>query len=149
MYCVIDGSAKISPTAVIEDFVVIKGNCIVGENCVVGSSSYLENAVIGKNSVVKSSRIVNSRVGESCTIGPFAHLRDNAEVCDGCRIGNFVEIKNSVIGAGTKASHLAYVGDGCFVACGSTVVQDMPSGAFGIGRSRLTVKENAAGKYLK
>ena len=197
MYCVIDCSAKISPTAVIEDFVVIKGNCIVGENCVVGSFSYLENAVIGKNSVVKSSRIVNSRVGESCTVGPFAHLRNNAVVCDGCRIGNFVEIKNSALGAGTKASHLAYVGDadvgertnvgcgvifvnydgktkhrtkvgkdcfigcnsnlvapltvgdGCFVACGSTVVQDMPSGAFGIGRSRLTVKENAADKYLK
>jgi bifunctional UDP-N-acetylglucosamine pyrophosphorylase/glucosamine-1-phosphate N-acetyltransferase len=106
----------ISPSAVLERGVVIYSpSYICGETHLYEGaeivSSYLNNASIGKNSKVLSSNIINSVVGESCTVGPWAHLRDGASVGDNCRIGDFVEIKNASLGEGCKVAHLAYVGD--------------------------------------
>lgn len=111
----------------IQPFVVVKGNSVLHDGCVVESFSYLENAEIGEETVVKSSRVCNSVVGKRCTIGPNAHLRDNAYVEDCCRVGNFVEVKNSTLGKGVKASHLSYVGDavvgsGTNIGCGVVFV---------------------------
>ena len=60
---------------------------------------------------IESSLIESSIVSNGVKIGPFSHLRPNSNIGDNCKIGNFVEIKNSSLGKGTKASHLAYVGD--------------------------------------
>ena len=108
---VLEQSVKIGNNVTIEPYAVIKGNTILADGCVVGSFSYLDNAIIGANTVIKSSRIVDSQVGQNCTVGPNAHLRDGAVVRDNCRIGNFVEIKKSTLASGVKASHLAYIGD--------------------------------------
>lgn len=83
----------------------------------------VENSVIGKGSEVVSSHIFSSRVGDNVKIGPNAHLRPNTIIEDNCRIGNFVEIKNSKVGKGTKIAHLTYVGDAeigknCNIGCG-------------------------------
>ena len=88
-----------------------------------GSFSYVVDSVIGENTVVKSSRIESSEVGANCTVGPNAHLREHAYVGDGCRIGNYVEVKKSTLCDGVKASHLSYVGDayvgkGTNIGCG-------------------------------
>lgn len=194
---VLEDSVKVGKNVTIEPFAVVKGNTVLGDGCVVGSFSYIENATIGCNTVIRSSRITDSIVGDNCTVGPNAHLRNNAQVGNDCRIGNFVEVKNSLLHNGVKAAHLSYIGDAevgarvnigcgvvfvnfdgrtkhcttvgadcfigcnanlvapitigkdCFVACGTTVDKDMPDGAFSIGRSYLTVKENRAYKYLK
>ncbi len=193
----IDASVIIGNNVTIEPFVVIKGNTVIGDNTFIGSFSYICNSAIGKDCVIKSSRIVDSVVENYCSVGPNAHLRDKAVVEDNCRIGNFVEIKNSTLEKGVKASHLAYIGDAivgcntnigcgvifvnyngklknkstvgkncfigcntnivapveigddCYIACGTTVDKNIPSGAFAIGRSYLTIKEGKAFKYFK
>ncbi len=96
---VIHGSANILKNSTIEDGVEIFGE------------TYIINSVIKRNSVVFSSVIENSEVGENNKIGPFAHLRPNTKTENSVKIGSFVETKNSVLGEGTKAAHLAYVGD--------------------------------------
>ena len=83
----------------------------------------IENSVVGKGSEVISSHVFDSVIGQNVKVGPNAHLRPNSIVGDNCRIGNFVEIKNSIIGNGTKISHLTYVGDAkigenCNIGCG-------------------------------
>ncbi|MBQ8434207.1 MAG: hypothetical protein IJX23_05335 [Clostridia bacterium] len=111
MHYILDESVVVGTNVTIEPFAVVKGNTVLQDGCIVGSFSYIQDSVIGQNTVVKSSRIVSSKVGANCTVGPNAHLRDNTVVGEGCRIGNFVEIKNSTLGNGVKASHLAYIGD--------------------------------------
>lgn len=120
---VLEDSVYVGKNVTIEPFAVVRGNSVLCDGCVVGSFSYVENSVIGANTVVKSSRICDSTVGNNCTVGPNAHLRNNTLVCDNCRVGNFVEVKNSTLGEGVKASHLAYVGDatvgrGTNIGCG-------------------------------
>lgn len=89
----------------------IIGDCTFGEGCIIEGNSYIENSHFGDNVWVSNSRITDSKVRNGVKIGPFAHLRNGTEICDEVRIGNFVEIKNSYIGKGTKLAHLAYVGD--------------------------------------
>ncbi len=193
---VLDDTVKVGRGVTIEPYAVVKGNSVLGDGCVIGSFSYVNNSVIGANTVICACRITDSVVGNNCTVGPNAHLRQHAQIGDDCRVGNFVEVKNSVVGNGVKAAHLSYIGDAsvgddtnigcgvifvnydgvykhrsqvgkrcfvgsnsniiapvtlgddCFVACGTTVNKDMPDGAFGIGRSYLTVKEGRAQLYL-
>ena len=108
---ILDSTVKVGNNVIIEPFAVVKGNSVLCDGCVVGSFSYIENSTVGANTVVKSSRICDSVVGANCTIGPNAHLRENAVVSDNCRVGNFVEIKKSTLAEGVKASHLSYIGD--------------------------------------
>ena len=108
---ILDPTVKIGNNVTIEPFAVVRGNSVLADGCVVGSFSYIENSTIGENTIVKSSRICDSVVGANCTVGPNAHLRDHAVVEDNCRVGNFVEVKNSILHHGVKASHLSYVGD--------------------------------------
>lgn len=107
----IDLNSSISGTFKIYSDVKIKYNSVI------------INAEIGRGSEVVSSYIEDSKVGENCKIGPYAHLRPNSVILDGAKIGNFVEIKNSIIGKNTKVNHLAYIGDAevgenCNIGCG-------------------------------
>ena len=119
----LQGEVKIGAGTVVEPFCVILGETEIGCNCHVGSFSYLNNAKVADGAVIRSSRITDSSVGKNTVVGPCAHLRQNANVGEDCRIGNFVEVKNSTVDANTKASHLAYVGDAtvgknCNIGCG-------------------------------
>ncbi len=107
----ISRESRVSKSAKIDKRATLVGQCIVEDGAVIFGECYLENAVIRKNAVVRSSYIISSEVGEETTVGPFAHIRDNSKISANCRIGNFVEIKNSTFGKGTKAAHLTYVGD--------------------------------------
>jgi bifunctional UDP-N-acetylglucosamine pyrophosphorylase/glucosamine-1-phosphate N-acetyltransferase len=104
------------------DVVIESGACICSPCHITGAThicagvqvlsyTYIDGAYIGKNSKVISSTLTACRVGESCTVGPYAYLRQNANVGDFCRVGDFVEIKNASLGKGSKVAHLAYVGD--------------------------------------
>lgn len=107
----IDEGVKIGRGTVIYPCVVIEGNVEIGEDCTIGQNTRIKDSVIGSGTAVQSSVILDSRVGSDTSIGPFAYLRPNSNVGNGCKVGDFVEIKNSSLGDGAKAAHLTYVGD--------------------------------------
>ena len=123
----IDDRVEIERGATIEDGVTILGDSHIGKGAFIGSGSYLDNAMIGKDTIVLNSRITNAYIGDSSTVGPYAHVHKCSKIAGAARIGNFVEIKNSDIGIGTKIAHLAYVGDAdigerCNIGCGAIFV---------------------------
>ncbi len=187
----IEGNVTINPNT------TITGNSTVSEGAVVGPNTEIHNGVIHRDVHIHHSLIYDSVVHERSTIGPFAHLRNNADIGRDNRIGNFVEVKKSSTGANTKASHLAYIGDtvtgenvnfgcgsitvnydgkekhkttigddvfiGCntnliapimiednvFIAAGSTVTENVPSGSLAIARNRQINKADYAKNLIK
>ncbi|MEG0132882.1 MAG: bifunctional UDP-N-acetylglucosamine diphosphorylase/glucosamine-1-phosphate N-acetyltransferase GlmU [Clostridium sp.] len=106
---------------------VIEGNTIIGEGCLLYANNRITNSVIGDDVTVENSVILNSKIGECTTVGPFAYIRPETIIGSNARIGDFVEIKKSTIGNGTKVSHLTYIGDAevgekCNFGCGTVVV---------------------------
>ena len=92
-------------------FTIIEGSTVIGENCTIGPGSHIVDSIIGNNVVLESSKLLESKVDDACTIGPFAYLRPGTELQTGVKVGDLVEIKKSVIGEGSKVPHLSYVGD--------------------------------------
>lgn len=107
----IDEGVKIGKGTTIYPCVVIEGDVTIGENCLIGQNTRIKDSTIGDGTTVQSSVILESKVGSETTVGPFAYLRPNSDVGNKCKVGDFVEIKNSKMGDGAKASHLTYVGD--------------------------------------
>jgi bifunctional UDP-N-acetylglucosamine pyrophosphorylase/glucosamine-1-phosphate N-acetyltransferase len=108
----VSAEARIGRDCIIYPDVVIEGKSILGEGCVIRSGARITNSRLGDDVTVKDhSLIVDSVVGSNCSVGPFAHLRMNAVLADKAMVGNFVEVKKSSLGSGTKAMHLTYLGD--------------------------------------
>ena len=140
---VIGKDVRIGKDVLIHPNVEILGNTVIEDGAEILPGSYLNNAHIGKNVRIDSSKIVDSSVGEGTTIGPMSHLRNHTAIGKNCRIGNFVEFKNTNFGDGSKCAHLTYVGDsdvgknvnfGCGVV---TVNYD------GKNKFRTTIKDGA------
>ena len=92
--------------------VIIEGEVVLGDRVRIGPHVVLRDCTIGPDTQVHAHCVIEkSRVGGACSIGPFARLRPGNELSDGVHIGNFVELKNSRIGEGSKANHLTYLGD--------------------------------------
>lgn len=90
----------------------LEGTMTLGSDCIIGPNTSLWGAVaVGDGTEIRHSRVKDSVIGANTTIGPFAHVRDGADISDFVRIGNFVEVKNSRINHHTNAAHLAYLGD--------------------------------------
>jgi bifunctional UDP-N-acetylglucosamine pyrophosphorylase/glucosamine-1-phosphate N-acetyltransferase len=105
-------SVKVAPGAVIYPNVHIEGNSAIGKDCVIYPNSRVVDSIIKEGAIVKDSSIIETSIIEKkAQVGPFAHLRPGAHIKENARIGNFVEVKNSRIGKGTKALHLSYIGD--------------------------------------
>ncbi|MEF9961744.1 MAG: bifunctional UDP-N-acetylglucosamine diphosphorylase/glucosamine-1-phosphate N-acetyltransferase GlmU [Erysipelotrichaceae bacterium] len=139
----IDPEVEIGRDTIIYPNVHIEGNCKIGCHVEILSGSFLRNAIIDDDVVIDSSKIVESKVGKKTTIGPMSHLRNNTEIGENCRIGNFVEFKNSKFGDGSKCAHLTYIGDSDFgkhinVGCGVVTVN-----YDGKHKFRTTVKDGA------
>ena len=109
--CTLSEDCRFGRDVVIEPQTHLRGTCRIGDNCRLGPGSLLEDAELGNDVTVLHSVVREATVGNGVAIGPFAHLRPAADVGDGCRIGNFVEVKKSQLGAGTKVNHLSYIGD--------------------------------------
>lgn len=194
---VISPFAKIGKGTLIQPGTQIRRNVTVGENCNIGPNSILEDSTVGDGCVVNATQIYSSVLENNVKIGPFCHIRPNSHLCEGVKIGDFVEVKNSVVGKDTHASHLTYIGDsdvgervnfGCgtvcvnyngytknrcvigndaFIGCntnlvapvtvgeggytaaGSTITDDVPSGALAIARARQVVKPDWANEQKK
>lgn len=105
----IDDTAIVEGGAVIMPFCTIEGESIIKSGATI-RSSYLKDSVIEGGAMVDSSHLASSTVGENATVGPFARLR-SANISKSCRVGDFVEVKASLLRDGVKASHLCYIGD--------------------------------------
>lgn len=198
----VEDDAQVSYLAKLEEGVVVErgarivGKSIIKKNARIGQNSEIIESIVGENTEVRCSILEWSGVGKNCKLGPFAYLRPNSVVGDGCRVGDFVELKNCRFGSGSKAAHLSYIGDaevgenvnvgcgvvfanyngktksksvvkdncfigsncnliapvtigeGSYLAAGTTLTQDLMPDDFCIGRCRETVKGGGATKYL-
>jgi bifunctional UDP-N-acetylglucosamine pyrophosphorylase/glucosamine-1-phosphate N-acetyltransferase len=107
----IDTTVHLEPDVVIEPQTHLRGQTTIGTGSRLGPASMIENSQIGPHVTASFSVITDSTVAAGSRIGPYAHLRGQAQVGEGCRIGNFVELKKATLGAGTNVAHLSYLGD--------------------------------------
>jgi bifunctional UDP-N-acetylglucosamine pyrophosphorylase/glucosamine-1-phosphate N-acetyltransferase len=108
----ISSDAKVGRDCVIHPNVHIEGKSTIGEGCEIQQGSRISNSRLGNRILVKDHCvIIDSEIADNCAVGPFAHLRMNARMEERAVVGNFVEVKKSRIGRGTKAMHLSYLGD--------------------------------------
>ena len=90
---------------------IIIGKTKIGTGCTIGPNTYIKNGVVGNNVILDNVKLLDSEVEDDVDCGPFVNVRAGSKLCKGVHIGNFVEVKNSVMGEGTKCAHLTYVGD--------------------------------------
>jgi len=107
----IDDTVRIGSDVIIEPQTHLRGDTVIQSGSRIGPGSLIENSHIGENVTVLYSVVTDSAVKGGTRVGPYAHLRGHAEVGESCRVGNFVEIKNTKVGDRTNAAHLAYLGD--------------------------------------
>ena len=106
------GRCRFGRDCVVDVNVVLEGEVEVGDRCVIGPGSVIRDSRIGAGSVIEAHCVIDhADIGAKCRIGPFARLRPGAQLGIEARVGNFVEIKNSRLGRGSKANHLSYLGD--------------------------------------
>ena len=123
---------------------MFEGDCTLGNNVYIEAGCVIKNAQIGNACHIKPHCVIDrAEIGAGVDIGPFAHLRPETVLSDNSKIGNFVEIKKSVIGRGSKVNHLSYVGD-------ATVGTDVNVGAGvitcnydGVNKSQTIIENNA------
>lgn len=108
----IGADVSIGTDTIIYPNTFIKGKTTIGKFCEVGPSADINESQLMDRVSVKHSTLMKSYVGERSQIGPYAYLRPGSKIGKDVKIGDFVEVKNSIIGDGSKVSHLSYVGDG-------------------------------------
>ena len=122
---------------------ILRGNTTIGSGCVLGPNTIVENSTVGDRVALNSVQCYQSIVEDEVTVGPFVHIRPNSTLKKGVKIGDFVEVKNSVVGVGTKVPHLTYVGDsdvgaGVNFGCGCVTVN-----YDGVNKARCKVGDHA------
>ena len=130
------GELEAGRDVVIDANVLMEGKVVLGDGVRIGPNNVIRDSFIGAGTVILPNCVIEeSELGKNCQIGPFARLRAGPRVADGAKIGNFVEIKKSDIGAGSKINHLSYVGD-------TTVGKNV-----NIGAGTITCNYDGANKY--
>jgi bifunctional UDP-N-acetylglucosamine pyrophosphorylase/glucosamine-1-phosphate N-acetyltransferase len=110
--CVIDSDVTVAADTVIEPFVQLLGKTAIGAECTVRSYSVIENCSIADRVLVQNGCILrDSTIGPAAILGPYSHVRPATEIAEGAHVGNFVELKKTKLGRGSKANHLTYLGD--------------------------------------
>ena len=132
----IASDVQIGSDTVIYPGTVISGRTIIGSDCLIGPNSEISHCEIGEKTTIRQSSAFDSKIGSEVNIGPYAHIRPQSQIDDEVKIGNFVEIKKAVMGKGSKASHLSYIGD-------AEVGQDV-----NIGCGSITVNYDGKNKHL-
>lgn len=139
----IEGSVKIGRDTVIYPFTWLEGNTEIGEDCEIGPNVRLTNVEVGNGTHLQFVYGHDCKVCDEVTAGPYVHLRPDTVIGNKVKIGNFVEVKNSNVGIGTKLPHLTYIGDsdigsGVNMGCGCiTVNYD------GKKKHRTVIEDNA------
>lgn len=132
-----DGTALKCATDVTLDVnVILEGKIEIGAHSTIGANCYVKDSVIGSNVTIKANSFIEGAViDDNCVIGPFARVRPHSHIAHGAHVGNFVEVKNTALGIGSKANHLSYLGDAMI---GANV---------NIGAGTITCNYDGANKY--
>lgn len=108
----IRGTLQCGQDVFIDINTIFNGNVVLGNGVQIDAGNIISNSTIGDGTHIKPNCVIDdSKVGQSASIGPFAHLRPKSDLADQVKVGNFVEIKKSTVGTGSKINHLSYVGD--------------------------------------
>ena len=107
----LDWDVTLAADVTLEPNVILRGKTSVGEGSVIGAGSQLIDSVVGARARVWASIVESSTVEDEATVGPFSHLRPGSVVGRGAEVGNFAELKNTHLGAGSKQHHMSYLGD--------------------------------------
>jgi bifunctional UDP-N-acetylglucosamine pyrophosphorylase/glucosamine-1-phosphate N-acetyltransferase len=191
----VEPDVVVGPDTVLHPNVYLEGRTVIGRACDIQAGARIVDSTLGDRVTVRNYCVIaESTVASDAILGPFAHLRPASDVREGAHVGNFVELKKTTLGAGSKANHLAYLGDatigngvnvgagvitcnydgrkkhptviqdgafigsdsalvapvtigeGAYVAAGSTITDDVPAGALGIARGRQVNKEGWTGR---
>lgn len=109
---VIEPEVRVGEDTIIHPGVSLLGHTAVGPGCTIHQGAWLRDTRVGEGTIIEPYSVLDGAdVGDGCKVGPFARLRPASRLLEGARVGNFVEVKGSEIGAGAKVNHLAYVGD--------------------------------------
>ncbi len=140
----IRGSLSAGQDVFIDVNVVFEGDCTLGDNVYIEAGCVIKNAQIGNACYIKPYCVIDrADIGAGVDIGPFAHLRPDTVLSDNSKVGNFVEIKKSTIGQGSKVNHLSYIGDatvGTGVNVGAGVIT---CNYDGVNKSQTIIGDNA------
>ncbi len=122
---------------------MLQGECRIGSRCQIGPNAVVNSCTVGDDVIINASQVNESTLGDGCDVGPYAHIRPNCTVGPKCHVGAFVQLKNCVLGKGTKMSHLTYVGDadvgsGVNFGCGT-----ITSNYDGVKKARCQIGDNA------
>jgi bifunctional UDP-N-acetylglucosamine pyrophosphorylase/glucosamine-1-phosphate N-acetyltransferase len=130
------GELSAGRDVVIDVGVVLSGRVVLGDDVVIGPYSVIRDARIGAGTRIESHCVIeDAEIGSDCRVGPFARVRPEARLARGVHIGNFVEIKKSVVGDGSKVNHLSYIGD-------TTIGRDV-----NVGAGTITCNYDGANKH--
>lgn len=139
----IDSDVVIGRDTTILPGTILRGKTVIGEDCIIGPQAEIIDSQIGHDVIIRYAVLDQAEVGERTTVGPYAYLRPGAKIGRDAKIGDFVEIKNSQIGNGSKVPHLSYVGDadvGANVNIGCGVIT---ANYDGINKNRTEIKDGA------
>lgn len=129
---------------IIDINVLVEGTVHIGNNVTIGANCILKNCNIADNAVIEANSIVeDASVGEGCTVGPFARLRPGAVMQKHAKVGNFVEMKKTVLGEGAKVNHLTYLGDTEVGAKANIGAGTITCNYDGVNKSKTVIGNNA------
>jgi len=138
----IDAEVVLGRDTVVEPSCFLRGATTVGERCTIGPLTTIADSTLGDDVTVPHSYLTGARVASRVTIGPFAYLRPDADLREGAKAGTFVEVKNSVIGAGAKVPHLSYVGDADVGEGSNLGAGTITANYDGVDKHRTTIGRN-------
>jgi len=131
------GELQVGSDVEVDINAVFEGQVTLGDGVKIGANCQIRNSTLGPGTIVLPNTLIDSaRIGDNCQIGPFARIRPDSELADNARVGNFVELKKTRLGPGSKANHLSYVGD---AIVGANV---------NIGAGVITCNYDGANKHL-
>jgi len=140
----VDSTVQIGADTIVRPVVSIEGTTTIGRGCVIHSGVRLVDAQLGDRvTILNHCVITNAEVGDDATVGPFAHLRPGAALRRKARVGNFVELKNTVVGAGSKAMHLSYLGDAVLGDGVNVGAGTITCNYDGVNKNRTTIEDGA------
>ena len=138
------GNLSIGNDIIIDVNVIVEGQVTLGNNVTIGANCILRNCAIADNTVVEANSIIeDAKVGENCTVGPYARLRPGSVMSKNAKVGNFVEMKKTVLGEGAKANHLTYLGDAEVGANANIGAGTITCNYDGVNKSKTLIGENA------
>ena len=163
----IDPRVTIAPGTLILPGTILRGETAIGEGCEIGPGAVVDSCIVEGGVTINASQVAGSTIGAGSDVGPYAHIRPGCQVGPKCHIGAFVQLKNCNLGEGTKMSdgfkkHRTVIGDNVFIGCntnlvapvevgegayiaaGTTVTKNVPADSLAVGRARQENKEGWA-----